>query len=418
MDAPTQTSWREAYEAFKETDAAKMGAKAREAAFARFEAHGLPTKRDEYWKYTPVRDILPDVGVSASGSDVFAEVDAYRLVFVDGQLDAARSDRDALAKVADVADKDGAPWMDGVFNALQAKPVEGAQKQVERPFADLNLALFTDGLAVRIPAGQTLDKPIHLRYEGETPAHLRLEMLVETGAEVTLLESGAGALTTGAEIVVEDGASAHHLRTQTEVAEQQFTALYVRVGAEAMFKSFTLASDASLVRNETMVTMAGENGGGHVAAGVMGRDHALIDNTVYVSHEAPHCESRQVVKNVMDGDSKAVFQGKIYVKEGAQKTDGYQISQSVLLSERAEFNAKPELEIYADDVMCSHGSTTGALDERALFYLRSRGVTLPEAEAMLVAAFVDEAIMEISDEGLQDIMRAAVDGWMAARKAA
>jgi len=119
----------------------------------------------------------------------------------------------------------------------------------------------------------------------------------------------------------------------------------------------------------------------------------------------------------MDDESKAVFQGKIYVKEHAQKTDGYQISQSVLLSEGAEFNAKPELEIYADDVMCSHGSTTGALDETALFYLRSRGVPQKKAEAMLVAAFVDEAILEIADEALQDIVRKSVDAWMAERAA-
>jgi Fe-S cluster assembly protein SufD len=178
-----------------------------------------------------------------------------------------------------------------------------------------------------------------------------------------------------------------------------------------------MPADGALIRNETELTMAGEEGNGYIAAGVMGRDHALIDNTVYIRHEAAHCESRQVVKNVMDGDSKAVFQGKIYVKKDAQKTDGYQISQSVLLSERAEFNAKPELEIYADDVMCSHGSTTGALDETALFYLRSRGVPEKEAEAMLVAAFVDEAVLEIADEGLQDIVRASIDAWMAERAA-
>jgi len=222
-------------------------------------------------------------------------------------------------------------------------------------------------------------------------------------------------LTTGSEIVVEDEATLNHLRAQTEVADKQFTALYARIGADAQFKTFTLAADGALIRNETQLTMAGENGNGHIAAGVMGRKKALIDNTVYISHEAAHCESRQVIKNVMDDESKAVFQGKIYVQKDAQKTDGYQISQSVLLSEGAEFNAKPELEIYADDVMCSHGSTTGALDETALFYLRSRGVPQKEAEAMLVAAFVDEAILEIADEGLQDIVRKAVDSWMAER---
>jgi len=362
MDAQTNP-WRDAFEAFKANDtAAAMGAGSREEAFKRFEAHGLPTKRDEYWKYTPVRDLTPEIGISTtSAADAFADVDAYRIVFVDGRIDHDRSDREALEKVADVPTGE-ATWISTVYAALQARPIEGAQKQVDRPFADLNMAMATDVL------------------------------LVEKGASATLLESGAGALTTGAEFVIEDGATLNHLRAQTEVADKQFTALYASIGAEANFKTFTLAADGALIRNETQLTMAGENGNGHIAAGVMGRGKALIDN-------------------------KAVFQGKIYVKEHAQKTDGYQISQSVLLSEGAEFNAKPELEIYADDVMCSHGSTTGALDETALFYLRSRGVPQKKAEAMLVAAFVDEAILEIADEALQDIVRKSVDAWMAERAA-
>ncbi len=413
----TMTPWREAFDAFIANDeAAVMGATARADAFARFEAHGLPTRRHEYWKYTPVRDLLPGQEILVrDGLDTFADVETYQIVFVDGRIDISRSDRTALAALVEIAGPDGAPWMDGVFNALQNRPIPGAMFQVERPFANLNLAMFTDGLAIRIPDGMTLDKPIHLRYEGVVPSHLRLEMLVGKGASVTVLESGAGALTTGAEIVLEEGASVDHLRSQTEVAGKQFTALYATVGADASLKSFTLCADAALIRNETMVTMAGDNGSGSIAAGVMGMDDTLIDNTVYVSHEAEHCESRQVIKSVLDGKAKSVFQGKIFVKKGAQKTDGYQISQAVLLSDGAEFNAKPELEIYADDVICSHGSTTGALDEEAKFYLRSRGCTEREAEALLVAAFIDEAILEISDETLQDRMRDTTDRWMSAR---
>ena len=418
MDAVnTMAPWREAFDTFAANDeAASMGAKSRAEAFARFEAHGMPTRRQEYWKYTPVRGLTPDSPtVERASGDTFADVDAYRLVFVDGRIDMSRSDHAALSAVAEVAGPEGAPWMEGVFGTLQNRDIPGAMFQVERPFADLNMAMFTDGLAIRIPDGVTLDKPIHLRYEGAVGSHLRLEMLVGKGASVTVLESGAGALTTGAEIVVEDEASLHHLRSQTEVADTQFTALYVKVGASASLKTFTLCADAALIRNETIVTMAGDNGSGHVAAGVMGMDDTLIDNTVYLSHEAEHCESRQVIKSVLDGNSKSVFQGKIFVKQGAQKTDGYQISQAVLLSDGAEFNAKPELEIYADDVICSHGSTTGALDEDAKFYLRSRGCTERESEALLVAAFIDEAILEIADEDLQDRMRATTDNWMSAR---
>jgi len=177
MDAASNI-WRDAFEAFKSTHpAATRGTSAREAAFARFEAHGLPTRRDEYWKYTTVRDVTPESGVVASGaSDAFSDVDAYRLVFVDGQLDFSRSDHESLAKVVDLPDASG-EWLDRVYAKLQAKPVEGAQKQVERPFADLNMAMSTDPCAIRIPAGTALDKPIHLRYEGNKGAHLRSPVL-------------------------------------------------------------------------------------------------------------------------------------------------------------------------------------------------------------------------------------------------
>ena len=148
---------------------------------------------------------------------------------------------------------------------------------------------------------------------------------------------------------------------------------------------------------------------------VRNRGQVQTDNTVFVTHTGVDCESRQVFKNVLGGNAKGIFQGKIYVREGAQKTDGYQISQAVLLNDGAEFSAKPELEIYADDVACSHGSTTGALDPTAMFYLRSRGVTRAEAEAMLIAAFADEAIEEIDDEALADLIRDEVATWMAGR---
>ncbi len=145
-------------------------------------------------------------------------------------------------------------------------------------------------------------------------------------------------------------------------------------------------------------------------------DKAHVDNTVFVTHTGQGGESRQVFKNVLADKARGIFQGKIFVRQAAQKTDGYQISQAVLLTDGAEFSAKPELEIYADDVACSHGSTTGALDRTAMFYLRSRGVPEAEAQAMLIAAFADEAIMEIADEGMADLMREEVARWMAARR--
>ena len=404
------TDWRAAYDALRARHDVFSAEAARSDALARFTAHGLPTKRHEYWKYTPVAALSPDAPLSVGGDDPFADVDAWRLTFVDGLLDPARSDRAALAAALELGGPAGEPWMDGLFADLQK-----AHTKVARPMADLNLAMFTDGLSARVAPGARLEKPIHLRYEGVAPAHLRLALRIGAGAEVTVLESGAGALTTGAEIVLEDGAALHHLRAQTETAGQQFTALFASVGAGASLKSFTLCQDGALLRNDAVVTLAGEGASGHVAAAVLGGAGSHIDNTVYVSHDAPGCESRQVVKAVLGDGATSVFQGKIFVDQIAQKTDGYQISQAVLLSERGQFLSKPEVEIYAEDVKCSHGCTTGALDETAMFYLRSRGVPQGEAEALLVSAFVDEAVMEISDESLQAIARAVVERWMRAR---
>ncbi len=186
-------------------------------------------------------------------------------------------------------------------------------------------------------------------------------------------------------------------------------------GSGRKFKTFTLTADGELTRNELVMDFAGERGVGHIAGAVLAKDSSQVDNTVFVTHGAAECESRQVFKNVLADKAEGVFQGKIFVKRPAQRTDGYQISQSVLLNEGAEFRAKPELEIWADDVKCSHGSTTGQLDEESMFYLRARGVPRAEAEAMLVAAFAEEALLEIEDETLAEAMRAHIAGWMAER---
>jgi Fe-S cluster assembly protein SufD len=154
----------------------------------------------------------------------------------------------------------------------------------------------------------------------------------------------------------------------------------------------------------------------HIAGACLGDGDFLQDDTVFVVHDAVGCESRQVFKKVLRNGATGVFQGKILVKQGAQQTDGYQISQSLLLDEDSQFLAKPELEIYADDVKCSHGSTSGAIDETGLFYLRSRGVPEAEATDLLVLAFLAEALDEIDDEGLRDDIRERLVGWLARRR--
>jgi Fe-S cluster assembly protein SufD len=237
---------------------------------------------------------------------------------------------------------------------------------------------------------------------------------VERGGSLLLLESGT-VTNKVIEIDVADGGSFQHVRIQEGSRAPSAGHIFVRLGAEALFKTFTLTADGEMTRNEVVMEFTGENSIGHIAGAVLGKGASHVDNTVFVTHGSLNCESRQVFKHALTDKARGIFQGKIFVRQGAQKTDGYQISQAVLLGEGAEFSAKPELEIYADDVKCSHGSTTGKLDETAMFYLRSRGVPYAEAEAMLVAAFAEEAFAEIDNEALAEAMRGHVARWMAER---
>jgi Fe-S cluster assembly protein SufD len=217
------------------------------------------------------------------------------------------------------------------------------------------------------------------------------------------------------EVDVADGAAFHHVRVQGRDHERRAaTATFARLGGQpvqVVHADGQRAADPQRMRDRVHRRGGEARGRGRLR----GRRDFLHDDTVFVTHGAVDCESRQVFKKVLRDGAVGVFQGKILVKPGAQRTDGYQISQALLLDEASQFLAKPELEIYADDVKCSHGSTCGAVDETALFYLTSRGVPRAEAEGLLVLAFLDEAIAEIEDEGLAEAIRARLAAWVARR---
>ncbi len=194
------------------------------------------------------------------------------------------------------------------------------------------------------------------------------------------------------------------------------THIFARLGEESLFKSFTLTANGVMTRNEAVIELTGDDASAHIAGACVGDGDFHHDDTVFITHGAERCESRQVFKKVLRNGATGVFQGKILVKEGAQKTDGYQISQSLLLDDDSQFLAKPELEIYADDVACSHGSTSGAIDEEGLFYLRSRGVPEAEATDMLTLAFLAESLEEIADEALADEILERMHGWLVRRR--
>lgn len=397
-------------------------AAARGDALARLRATGLPGKRDEYWRYTDpttLNQVAPAPAALFDPGDepmVFTGIDRLKLVFVDGVFDPAQSDDPVLAgvtidRLADVAHAD-IHWAQGLYGVLEAR----GQTPVSRPLAALNTACATDGVLIRATGNAA--KPVSLIYlhrDESSDAILHHVVKVEAGAELTLLENGPAAARFNKvlEVDVADGGRFHHIRTQGRDHERRaVTHIFARLGAESLFKSFTLTANGVLTRNEVVIELTGDDAMAHVAGAAVGDGDFHHDDTVFVTHAAERCESRQVFKKVLKNGAVGVFQGKILVKPGAQKTDGYQISQSLLLDEDSQFLAKPELEIYADDVKCSHGSTSGAIDETALYYLRSRGVPLRAAQSLLVLAFLAEAIQEIEDEALAEDIRLRLEGWL------
>jgi Fe-S cluster assembly protein SufD len=401
-------------------------AAARAAAGARLSAMGLPGKRDEYWRWTDpaaLNAAAPPAAKALAGAEdapIFDVITRLKIVFVDGVFDAAASDDLALAGVEISRLAETAPdWAEGLYGTLE----EAGQTPVKRPFAALNTQQATAGVLIRVTA--RADLPVNLIYvhKSETSDPILHHLIrLEEGAEMTLLENGSiGARgNTVLEVDLAKGARFHHIRAQGPDQERRaVTHIFARVAEQALFKSFTLSVNGVLTRNEAVITFTGDDAVAHLAGAALGdgAEGAFHhDDTVFITHAGLRCESRQVFKKVLKHGAVGVFQGKILVQPGAQKTDGYQISQSLLLDDDSQFLAKPELEIYADDVKCSHGSTTGAIDETALFYLRSRGVPEPEAKGLLVLSFLADAIDEIEDAGLKEDIVARLEIWLARHK--
>ncbi len=396
---------------------------ARRNARARVEAEGLPGRRDEYWRFTNPETLNAPEAQEAALFDVgdekppFADIERLRVVFVDGVFDATQSDALEgegleIERLADAAARD-IHWARELYGVLEAE----GQDPVPRPLAALNTAMAADGVVIRA-TGQVA-RPVELvlqHRESTSDAALHHVIRVEEGASLTLLETGPGAarLNTVAEVDIAEDAQFHHVRVQGRDHERRaVTGMFARIAARAVFKSFTLTFNGRLTRNEVVMSITGDDANAHVAGVALGDGRDFHhDDTVFITHGALSGESRQVFKKVLRNGATGVFQGKILVLPGAQKTDGYQISQSLLLDGDSTFLAKPELEIWADDVKCSHGSTSGAVDEHALYYLRSRGIPLLEAQDLMVVAFVAEALEEIADERLADDLHGRLEGWL------
>jgi Fe-S cluster assembly protein SufD len=348
-------------------------------------------------------------------------MDARRIVFVDGTF---------VPELSDLADLSPGMSIRSMAQALAAgDPLVDANLGKVVPaeregVLELNTALMRDGAVIHVGNGATVERPIHLVFAatGDKPASVftRSLVVIEQGARVMLVEShdaSAGhQVNTALELVVGDKAHVDHIKITSGPSDLvHISSLMAAVGAHARFNGFAFNIGGGVVRNQTFVRLDGEGTltGLRGASLLKGKQH--VDSTLVIDHKASGCQSREVFATVLDDESRGVFQGKVVVRQHAQKTDARMMTRALLLSDEAEADNKPELEIFADDVQCGHGATSGALDGDLKFYLMARGIPEIEAEGLLVQAFVGEAIEGIEHAGLRDALMEQVVAWLRKR---
>jgi Fe-S cluster assembly protein SufD len=399
----------------------------RKAGLESFSEDGLPTPRIEEWKYTNL-NVLEKLGTQkADNADIDpAELtwlpntlETHKLVFVNGRFQADLSAIGELPEGVKVL---------ALSDALSTEPglIEAHLGQIgaleKAPILALNTAFIEDGYVVIVEKAE-LDTPIEIVFvshaNGETAHYPRNLIVAKNNARATILERhigiGAGGYIANSvfEVLVEGGAHVRHYRLLEDSAEGiNLSSVKARLGKDATYDSFVLSIGGRLCRNEIHVSC--EAGGAHTNLnGVyVGRGSQHIDNTTLIDHLVPNTTSKETYKGALDDKSRGVFQGAIIVADGADGTDGRMSNKTLLLSDGAEIDAKPQLEIYADDVQCAHGFTVGELDDDSLFYLRSRGIPDAMARSILVEGFLSEVVEEGVAEDYQDIFKAKIATWM------
>ncbi len=409
-------------------------ADARRQAFEVFARNGLPHRRIEDWKYTDLRVLMREVLPLAAAPDATALKGAEaalklhaiegvrRLVLVDGMF---------APKLSDTANPENGLSIRTLREVLEADEA-GLHAQLLTPdnsdaMVALNSAMMTDGLVIEIADGAVIAKPLHIVHVASAaqPAAMFTRSLVRLGeaAGATLVESyiaAKGAKTYQVHdalvLAIGDRARLDHVRLVEDGRDAfNISSSVVTLGARAHFNTFGMTSGAAVSRYQAVIAVAGEHSRVETNGVNLlnGRQHA--DTTLFLDHAVPNCSSREIFRAVVDDRGHSVFQGRIIVKPKAQKTDAKMMTRALLLSDEAEADNKPELEIFADDVTCGHGATTGALDESLLFYLRARGLSEKEAQALLIQAFVGEAMESIAGDELRELAISAAQRWLEAR---
>lgn len=395
----------------------------RQAAIDKLEADGFPSRRNERWKYTDVTPLLHGnftPAPLATAPETFLEgvqrfeLDCHRVVFLNGVLQKNLSTPVEetgvqVRPIREVLEKDS--------DAL--RKVLADRSETADSFTALNAAYMHDGVLIELAAGVTLDKPLHLIFlsaehqPSPVAAYPRIVYAGDENSEACLLEShlgldGAANFTNlVTDIALSQGARLRHIRL-IEAGSDEFhiANIVARVARDARYGSHQLCLGGRLVRNDVKVELLAENAETELNGLLLAGGTQHFDNHLDIRHLAPRTNSKQCYRSVLDGRSRGVFNGKVYVAPNAQKIDAEQASNNLLLSKLAEIDTKPELEIYADDVKCSHGATVGQLDDTMLFYLRSRGIDADTARGLLIFAFADDVIRRV---GLPEI-RAHVEG--------
>jgi Fe-S cluster assembly protein SufD len=404
-------------------------AEVREQAFATFERLGLPHRRVEEYKYTDLRALMrevlplagaPDAAALARAKAALASVvvdGAAKLVLVDGVFAAGLSDTDGL---------DAGVTVQTLREALEAGKAELLETTVIDPMLALNTALATDGVIVNIGDGAKLSRPIqviHVATAAKASRASRSHVVLGNGAQANVVESIVAAegvagyqANDAVAITVGDHAVLSYTRLMRDAADAiNISSALVTVGAKSKLNLFNMTSGGGVSRLQGFITLAGEDSELTINGVNLLRGKQHGDLTLVVDHAVPGCTSRENFRAVLDDRAHSVFQGRIIVKPDAQKTDGKMMTRALLLSDEAEADNKPELEIFADDVSCGHGATSGALDDSLLFYLRARGLPERQAQALLIQAFVGEAIEAIEDEALRERVIDIAQAWLEAR---
>jgi Fe-S cluster assembly protein SufD len=406
-------------------------AERRRSALVRFGELGLPTRRRENWRFTNLRPLettlYPPAGSETSIDESSLAphrlgVPSHRIVLLNGRYSAALSDVTGLpagvrfgslaAALQDLPD-------------LAAELFDGSETVADQPFVALNAAFAVDGFALVLDDGVVLDRPVEIIHIGRAASavsiHTRHAVMAGKFSRARIVESHAGSgpywRNAVAMIRLGEGAAIRHVILQDEAREAiHLATTRVALAAASRYDAFTLTLGAQLSRADTIATIDGEGAYCGVNGAYLLRGRQEATTATLIDHAAPGSETREVFKGVVEDRAHGVFQGKIRVRREAQKTNAHQLNKNLLLSARAAVDTKPELEIYADDVKCSHGATVGDLDETAMFYLQTRGIAEAEARRMLIEAFAAEAVELVEDAPIQAYLRRHLDTWLATPK--